>query len=336
MSVTIKDVAKLANVATSTVSRVIANNPRISDGTKKKVRDAMHELGYHPNAIARSLASQSTQSLGLIMPRSTDIVFQNPFFLTLLRGISEGAQNAQYTLLMTTGKSDKEIYDGVVQIVQGRKVDGVILLSSQVEDDILSYLYKRKFPFVLIGKPYKYKDKITHVDNDNFSAANEATKHLLTKGHTKIAFIGGSRKLTVTMERLLGYREALETADIPVRDAYCVHEEFLSSGGQEAVKGLLDLPDPPSAMLVTDDLMALGVLRVCNDLGISVPESIAIVSFNNTMMADMSRPPLTSMEINTLDLGYQAVTSLIQHISQPNEPIKRVIIPHSLVIRETT
>jgi DNA-binding LacI/PurR family transcriptional regulator len=333
MAITIKDVARLANVAPSTVSRVIANSPRISEKTKEKVREAMEELGYHPNFIARSLASQSTQAIGLVMPSSTDKVFQNPFFPTVLRGISEGANEKQYALHMTTGKTEDEIFDGVVQMVQGGRVDGVVLLYSKVEDKILTYLQKREFPFVVIGKPFKHVEEITHVDNDNFRATKEVTEYLINLGHEAIAFIGGDLNLVVTVERLLGYEKALRDFNLPLKQEYIIHEEFLREGGQGAVKELLSLVQPPTALVVADDLMALGVLNTLDEMGVSVPDDISIVSFNNVMLSEMSRPPLTSVDIGIFDLGFEAAKSLIQKVENPKEPVKRIIIQHQLIKR---
>lgn len=333
MAVTIKDVAKLANVAPSTVSRVIANSPRISEKTKEKVREVMREIGYHPNFIARSLASQSTKAIGLVMPSSTDFVFQNPFFPIVLGGLSEGAQSKQYVLHMTTGKTDSEIYDGAVSMVQGGRVDGVILLSSKVEDRVLSYLHEQDFPFVVIGKPFKYMEEITHVDNDNFKAAKEVTDYLIDLGHEKIGFIGGDLNLVVTVDRLLGYEKALREAGFPLINEYIIHNEFLREGGREAVQILLSSGNMPTALVVADDLMALGVLNALDEVGLSVPEDLSIVSFNNVLISEMAKPPLTSVDINIFNLGFEAAKSLIQKIENPKEPTKRIIIPFHLVKR---
>ena len=333
MAITIKDVAKLANVAPSTVSRVIANHPRISDKTKKRVREAMDHLGYHPNFIARSLANQSTQVIGLVMPGSAEVFFQNPFFPTVLRGLSQGVDEKQYALQLTTGKTEEQIHEGVIQMVQGGRVDGVVLLYSKVEDKLMMYLRERNFPFVMVGKPFKYVEEITHVDNDNFRATKEAAEYMLNLGHQRIAFIGGDLNLVVTIERLLGYEKALREAGISLRDDYIIHEEFLREGGREAVNELMNLKEPPTALIVVDDLMALGVLNTLDEMKIRVPEDISIISFNNVLMTEMSKPPLTSVDINIFDLGYQAAKSLIQKIENPKEPIKRVIVPHQIITR---
>ena len=333
MAVTIKDVAKIANVAPSTVSRVIANSSRISEKTKKRVREVMDELGYHPNFIARSLASHSTRAIGLVMPSSSDAVFQNPFFPTVLTGLSEGAHAKQYALHMTTGKTDDEIYDGVVALVQGGRVDGVVLLYSKVEDRVISYLKKRDFPFFVIGKPFKDDENINYVDNDNFKAGKEVTEHLIQLGHDRIAFIGGNLDLVVTVERIEGYEKALRNSGIKLVDEYIINDEFLQESGQDAVEVLLSLDQPPSALVVADDLMALGVLNKLDEMGIEVPKDISIVSFNNVLIAEMARPPLTSVNINIFDLGFQAAKNLIQKIENPEEPIKRIIVPFNIVTR---
>ncbi|MFS0782912.1 LacI family DNA-binding transcriptional regulator [Bacillus sp. 1P06AnD] len=335
MTITIKDVAKLANVAPSTVSRVIADHAKISQSTKERVREAMKELGYHPNFIARSLANQSTQVIGLVLPASTDIYFQNPFFSTVLRGLGEAAHEKCYSIQMNTGKTDEENLQAVVEMVQGRRVDGIILLYSKIDDPIICYLKERNFPFVIIGKPYDGGEEITHVDNNNFRAAKEATEYLLGKGHQRIGFIGGDPQYVVTLDRKLGYRKALEEAGVDYSTDMEVESEFLEMGGKQAVAALLQLVEPPTALIVTDDLVAMGVLNVLKERHISVPEEMSIVSFNNVLFAELANPPLTSVDIGIYDLGYQAAKSLIQHIENPKEPKKRIILPFRLVERES-
>ena len=336
MAVTIKDVAKLADVAPSTVSRVIANNPRISDKTKKRVREAMEQLGYHPNFIARSLANQSTKVIGLVLPPSSGAFFQNPFFAEVMHGLSDGVHEKHYALQMTTGTTEEELFDGVVQMVQGGRVDGIILLYSRVNDEILSYLRTRHFPFVMIGKPFEHVEKITHVDNDNFLAAKEATEYLIGLGHKHIGFIGGSPSLTVTLDRLQGYKNALSEEDLPLLEDYIIHSEyFLREGGQQAVNKLFSASVSPTALIVTDDLMALGVVNTLTEMAIDIPNQVSIISFNNALFAEMSRPPLTSININIVELGYQAARSLIQILENENEPVKRIIIPHQRVVRNS-
>ncbi|UOR11003.1 LacI family DNA-binding transcriptional regulator [Halobacillus amylolyticus] len=335
MAVTIKDVAKLANVAPSTVSRVIANNPRISEATKKRVKEAMKELGYHPNFSARSLANQNTQAIGIVMPSSGNSVFQNPFFPEVIRGISAKAHENKYALYMTTGTSEQEMYDGVVDMIQGRRVDGIVLLYSRVDDRIMTYLQESNFPFVVIGKPFRNIEDITHIDNDNFRAAQDATEHLIQQQHDRIGFVGGDRGLVVTVDRLLGYEKAIQKAGLTYRDDYVVHEEFLEEGGQEAINELMSLEEPPTGLVVTDDLMALGILKTLSEMDIKVPDDISVISFNNVMLSEISTPSLTSVCINIFWLGYEAADSLIEKIKVPETKPKRVTVPYRLVERNS-
>ncbi|KZB90297.1 LacI family transcriptional regulator [Bacillus sp. VT 712] len=326
MSVTIKDVANLAKVAPSTVSRVIANSSRISEKTKQRVRAAMEELGYHPNIIARNLANKTTEAIGIVMPSSAGNVFQNPFFPEVLRGISTGAHEKKRAIYMSTGEAESEILREVMQMVQGRRVDGLILLYSKIDDPVLAYLKEQNIPFVVVGKPFKDSEYITYVDNDNFKAGKEATEYLIELGHNRIAFIGGSLDLVVTIDRLTGYDKAIQGAGIAYRSEYVIHEEFLQEGGKEAVCELLSLEERPTALVVADDLMALGVLNTLDAIGISVPEDMSIISFNNVLIAEMARPALTSIDINIFELGYQAVRSLTKKIEASSQPIGKPVI----------
>jgi DNA-binding LacI/PurR family transcriptional regulator len=336
MGVTIKDVAKLANVAPSTVSRVVANNPRISEETKRRVKEAMESLGYHPNFNARSLANKSTQAIGLVMPSSAEKAFQNPFFPEVMRGISTKAHEKGFALYVSTGMTEEEIYEGVMQMVQGRRVDGIVLLYSRMDDQIQQYLLDKDFPFVVVGKPFKDADKICYVDNDNFSATQEVTQHLIDLGHERIAFVGGNPNLVMTKDRLLGYKNALDIDNILFRKEYIVHEEFLKEGGREAVAALMALEDPPTALVVVDDIMALGVIGMLSEMGVNVPEAISVASFNNVMVAELSVPPLTSVDINIYELGYQAANCLFEHIEDPSIAKEKVIVPHSIIVRSST
>lgn len=333
MSVTIKDVAQLANVAPSTVSRVIANNPRISEKTKVRVREAMKELGYHPNFIARSLANQSTQILGLVLPSSSDTFVTTPIFSPILLGLSEAAREKNYSLLMNTGKTDEEVFEGVVEMVQGGMVDGIILAYSEMNDRLITYLQSREFPFVLIGQPDELEE-VTYVDNDHFLAAKEATEYLLDLGHEHIAFIGGHLKVAMTHERLLGYEAALKDYDIVPNSHYQLYDDIVREGAHEVVKRLLSLPILPTALVISDDLISLGIVNSLNANGISVPEQMSIISFNDTN-AELSFPALTSVHLNIFDLGYQAVRCLTKKLMSPEDIIKGSVISHRIVERDS-
>ncbi|KGA97360.1 LacI family transcription regulator [Alkalihalobacillus alcalophilus ATCC 27647 = CGMCC 1.3604] len=336
MSITIKDVAKRANVAPSTVSRVIADSPRISQQTKEKVREAMAELGYHPNYNARSLVNQSTKTLGVIIPSSAKIAFQNPFFPEVLRGITAKAYLEKYGLYLSTGQTDQEILEEVKQMVYSRRVDGIILLYSKVNDLVLPFLTEQNFPFVLIGRPHGIEDEaIYYVNNDNVRAAKTVTEYLLLLGHERIGFIGGNLDQVVTLDHKLGYQKALENANIPLRDEYIVYYDEVLEGGQEAVIEFMSLEERPTALVVADDLMALGVLRMLDEMEVSVPDEMSLVSFNNVMLSELSSPPLTTVDINIYELGFQGTDKLVHLINDANYEEKKTIIPYRFIKRQT-
>jgi DNA-binding LacI/PurR family transcriptional regulator len=335
MAITIKDVAKAANVAPSTVSRVIANNPRISEKTKKRIRKVMDELGYHPNFNARSLANQSTKAIGLVMPSSASKALLNPFFPEVIRGISSFAHVKDYCLYMTTGETEEEIFRDVVKMVQGKRVDGIIVLYSRQDDAVINYLVQQEFPFVLIGKPSDGMENITYIDNDNYKAAREVTDYLINLGHEHIAFIGGSKNLLVTKERLSGFTEALKLNDLEVREAYIKYTEFLQEGGREVVQELLACPSIPTAIVVIDDITALGVLSSLREQAMRVPEDISVVSFNNSILSEISSPPLTTMDVHIYQLGYEAAKCIIDRVEVPGSAAKSVLVPIKLIKRQT-
>ncbi len=334
--VTIKDVAKKAGVSPSTVSRVIADSSRISQDTKKKVRKAMSALGYHPNINARNLVAKKTKAIGVIMPSSADKALQNPFFPEILRGIGSVAHEMEYSITLSTGITESEILNEVKRMVYGSYVDGVILLYSKVDDPVMMFLYEQNFPFVVVGKPHKQINEVTHVDNDNVAAGHQITKHLIDLGHERIAFIGGFLDLFVTRDRVEGYEAAMKEAGLPCPSSYKIHTEFLKSGGREAVEFLLSLETPPTGLVVSDDIMSLGVLSRLEEFGVSVPKDISLVSFNNVYLSEITKPSLTTVDIQIYDLGAYSAKALIEKTTNKAEPEKRIIIPHSIVYRESS
>lgn len=333
--VTIKDVAVASGVSPSTVSRVITDNPRISDDTKRKVRKAMKELGYHPNINARNLVAKSTNAIGVILPSSTDKSLQNPFFPEVLRGIGSIIHEMKYSMSLSTGVTEEDIFEEVQRMVYGSYVDGVILLYSRINDRVTQFLYEQKFPFVIVGQPYEHINEITHVDNDNVQAGKEITTHLIKNGHEKIAFIGGSKDLLVTRDRESGYAQAMEEAGLKAPEEYKMHSEFLKSGGGEAVERLFSLDTPPTGIVVSDDLMSLGVLSMLKESGHHVPSDISLVSFNNVYLSEITSPTLTTVDIQIHELGAQSAKALIELTQNEKEPAKRIIIPHRIVYRDS-
>lgn len=334
-SVTIKDVAKKAGVSPSTVSRVISNHPRISPATSAKVRKIMEELGYHPNVTAQSLVSNMTKTLGLILPRPAEELFLNMFFSEFIRGIVTQATRAGYDLIMTSGSTEREEMDAITRLAKGHRADGIILLSSRENDPVISFLHQEQFPFVVIGRSIEYPD-ILSIDTDNVQAAYDATSHLIKLGHTKIGFVSGPSHLVLSQDRMEGYKKALTKHNLQLKSEWIVEGEFLQESGYRAMSYILSIPDSPTALVVIDDLVAYGVLRGLTELGYRCPEDISIIGFNNIAISELTTPPISSIDIGIYQMGYIASQTLIKRIVKEDIQQNRIIIPHRIVIREST
>lgn len=334
MNVTIKDVAKISGVSPSTVSRVISNNPRISDETKRIVREAMKTLGYHPNAIAQSLVNRSTNTIGIVMPQSTERAFLNPFFPQALSGISAAAHEKNYCLLLSTGSTEEEQLISIEKIINGGRVDGIIIMYSSVNNVILETVKKLNTPIVIIGKPLEAIEKILYVDNNNIEASRSVTEKLIKNGHKRIAHISGPFEFVVSLDRLDGYRNSLLENHLDFDRQLISEGEFSKEDGYKCMKKLLQCKDRPTAVVVTDDIMAFGAIEAIKEAGLNIPEEIEIVSFNNIPLAEFCSPALTSVDIDAYSLGFEASKLIIEHIKGSTDR-HRVIVPTSIVYRET-
>lgn len=337
MAVTIKDVARKAGVSPSTVSRVLSNHPRISTETSQKVKAIMEQLGYHPNIMAKSLVSKTTNSICIMLPKSAEELFSNYFFMELIRGIVTQASRLGYDVLISSGANEKEEVEGVSRLLNGRRVDGVILLYSRTDDPVIDFLHENGHPFVLIGRSDQYSD-ILSVDTDNVQASYDATKHLISLGHERIGFVSGPPELVVSKDRLKGYMKALADAGLESRPEWIVEGEFLQESGYRAMSFFMNLPNRPTALVLIDDVVAFGILRGLHELKYKVPEDLCLVSFNNIPLSELSTPPLSSIDIGIYNLGYTASQVLIQSIKNNQDASyqKRQIIPHRLMIRESS
>ncbi len=334
-AVTIKDVAQKAGVSSSTVSRVISKSSKISPKTTKKVLKCMEELGYHPNAIARSLVSRKAETLGVIMPSTSKDALLNPFFPEALRGITHQASKAGYDILLSTNDSKSEELAVIKKYINSSKVDGIVLMTSEVEDICVEYLSTLDFPFSIIGSPGKNGEKINHVDNDNYMATYELTRYLTNKGRKKIAMIAGDLSLMVTQKRLEGYQRALEESNLQYEGNMVYTGGFDEKTGYEYASIIADLKPIADAVIITDDLVAFAAVRLFKQLKFDIPRDIAVASFNNSVLSRYSNPPLTSVDVNALSLGKEAVKLLVAAIEK-GERGNKVLVPHTIYKRKST
>lgn len=331
--VTANDVAKMAGVSPSTVSRVISNNPRISEPTRRKVLKCMEELGYYPNANARSLAIKKTGTVGIIIPTTSEDYFSNPFFAESLRGIIRGASKSGYDLLLSTNTEKGEELKITKKFVRGSKVDGIILMTSKVDDECIEYLKNIDFPFSIIGSTDD--EKINQVDNDNALAAYELTKHLIEIGRKRIAMIVGDINLVVSKKRIKGYKKALSEANIDFDENLLFSGSFDEKTGYDYGVKISKINPLPDGLIVADDLVAFGAVKAFEDLGINIPKDIAVASFNNSVLAKHSNIPLTSVDINAFELGREAMNLLVDAIEDEVRG-EKITIPYNIYKREST
>ena len=332
MKVTIKDVAREANVATSTVSRVLSDNPRISDETKQRVHEAIKKLNYRPNPIARSLANNKTRILGVVLPSDCDELLTNPFFINAMKGMSMYAQSKNYYITYAFSKNEKTEAQNIKEMTDSNLVDGVILIRVRENDESVKYLKDLNFPFVVIGRP-EYPDEVLWVDNNNFQAMYKVVNKLIQKGHKKIGFIGAMKNLNMSRDRYEGYKKALEMNGLEYDKSLVTHkDEFKEYIGESSCNKLLNNKDI-TAIVTTDDLLAFGVMKELNNREI---KNIAVVGFNNTQLAEYQNPPLASVHINADKLGYQATKLLIESLEESSDnENKHYIVNTEFIERES-
>lgn len=335
MAVTIKDVAALAGVSPSTVSRTCKNNPSISEETKEKVRRAMAQLGYEPNFQASNLASQNSRTIGIVLPTSAREVYENSFYLEAIRGISQFCNQRQYINTVITGQDENEVLQAIRTMTRSGQVDGFIVLYSRRQDPVIEYLYNEGLLYVLIGKAYQFANQTIYIDNDNLLAGQEATEYLYHLGHRKIAYLGSDSSLMFSADRKSGYQAALLRHGLPLRDEYCLEVPSIPKGSDGPICQLLQSKNRPTAIMVSDDILAVALERSCIETGLSIPEDLSIISFNNSLFARLTSPQLTSIDINSCQLGIEAASQMINHIENPNLLATKIIVPHYLIERDS-
>ena len=335
MAVTLKDVAALAGVSPSTVSRTCKNNPSISEETKERVRKAMAQLGYEPNFPTANSTPNISHIIGIILPPSKREAYENSIYLEMIRGISQFCNQRQYVSTIITGEDENELILAIQNTIRNGKVDGFIVLFSRQQDAIIDYLCEEGLLYVLIGKANQFINQTIYIDNDNLMAGQEATEYLIRLGHERIAFIGSNRNLIYSNDRKNGYHLALVQHQMALKPEYCIEICSFSQNTFEPIQNLLSLPQAPTAVVVSDDILAVIVQYVCLGMGLSIPDDLSIVSFNNSLFSRLNTPQITSIDVNSFQLGIEAASQIINHIENPNLLATKIIVPHYLIERQS-
>lgn len=330
MSVTIRDVARLARVSVATVSRVMNASAVVQPDTRLRVLDAARALRFHPNGAARSLITQRTHALGVILP---DIYGE--FFSELLRGMDQTAQRQHHQLLVSSSHHEPSGLGTAVRAMHGR-VDGLLVMAPDVGDAALLEVLPRGVPVVLLNRiePALLPDDVSSIAVDNFDGARQMTAHLLALGHTRIGFIAGAAGNVDAGERERGYRAALRNAGIPIQAELCVRGDFSEAGGWRGTERLLALATPPTAIFCANDAMAVGALSALRDAGVPVPSGMTVAGFDDIPVAAFLNPPLTSVHVGIADLGERAVALLLRALSE-RAPPQCDVLPTRLVVRDS-
>jgi LacI family transcriptional regulator len=326
---TIREVADRAGVSPTTVSHVINNTRFVSEDVRRSVQAAMDELGYAPNALARSLRRGETHTIGLVLPDSA-----NPFFAEVGRAIEATAFDVGYSVILcnTEGDSAKEQF--YLDLLAKKQVDGVILVATGDGLGSLPAL-SRRLPIVAVDRVLPGAE-IDAVLTDNRHGGYLATQHLLDLGHRRIACITGPSHLTLSAERVVGYRDALTQAGIAVAETWLVRGDFHPESGRNGALALLERPDAPTAIFACNDLMAIGILRTAAEFGLRVPEDLSVVGFDDIELASYTYPQLTTIVQPKVEMGRRAVQLLTERIAERTRVPRREMCEPVLVVREST
>lgn len=330
------DVARLAGVSRTTVSLVLNEVPgiRISPETRQRVQEAARILNYYPDVTGRRLVNGRTHTIALVWHRGPDRSYRDAFLPGLLQGITDSARRYGYYVLFRPMGPD-EPDDRYVELARGRHTDGLILSGPRSDDPHLLALHQDGFPLVLHGQ--LPGTEIPSVDVDNVQGAMAAVEHLISLGHQRIGMITNAPlAYTASQQRLEGYRKALEGAGLPYDERLIQQGNFSEESGQGAMEVLLTLPEPPTAVFVASDMVAMGALRTIRQWALRVPEDIAVVGFDDITAARFITPALTTVQVPTFGLGWAAAELLIRIIEQDNPHEVHVLLDTELVVRESS
>lgn len=324
---TMADVAREAGVSLMTVSRVVNHKEGISDDTRRRVQAIINRLGYRPSHIARGLVTARTGTIGLVVPDNA-----NPFFSELARGIEQIAYTEGYNVFLCNTEEDTERELAVLQSLEEKRVDGIILCSSRLDEETLALALAPHTAIVLVNRTSHQREtgSVTVADHQGGLCA---TRHLLAHGHRHIGLLAGPSRSYSGQHRAAGYRSALAEAGIAPNADYERHCMATVSAGREAALNLLQAQSELTALFCFNDLTAVGALQACAQLGFEVPEDIAIVGFDDIPLASLVTPSLTTCHIPMEIMGRHAMSLLLDHIENCDEGCQDIEVQSNLVVR---
>ncbi|MEK3882073.1 LacI family DNA-binding transcriptional regulator [Paenibacillus sp. PL2-23] len=336
MKITITDIARAAGVAKSTVSKVLNDSPTISADTKARVRQIMKDMNYTPSSMATRLAKQKTYNIGLLIDMSQEQAYLNPHFYNIMVGIESVIGPRQYDLTVVNvnaGDAHEERHY-MKRLVMSRRIDGLITNNSILTDEDAEQLRLLDFPYVSMGE---YGGAAaTWVDFDNEMGGRMLTEHLLAQSYRSIAFIGGVTGERLFTKRYQGYQAQLQEAGLPadeIWDARGVADDKL---GYQEVMRLMERRSPPDSIICMNSQVAFGALKAVKELGIHAPGQLGIAAFDDEPFSAHTTPSLTSLFINTFELGVRAGRMIMDRIEQPELPHQGVWLQPKIIVRESS
>lgn len=332
MSLSIKDLGRLAGVHPSTVARVLNGDPRqrVSDDVRERILALAAEHGYRPNRLASSLRTKRSSVVGALIP---DIA--NPFFALMFRGIEDALAERDFSVILANTDDDAAREERSTAMLRGRQVDGLLLATARRHDQTVERLATEKVPFVLVNR---HTDPITPnaVVPDDYTGSMTAMGHLVGLGHRRVAHIAGSDEMSTGATRRSGYRDALEQYHIPFDPDLLVVGSYREPGGYAAMRRLLALPDPPTAVFAVNDLAAAGAIRAIREAGLDVPHDVSVVGFNDLSTVASTMPSLTTLQLPVHAMGVAAAERLLAQILDGTAPAEPAILPVTLIVRDST
>lgn len=332
--VTIKDIAKLANVSHPTVSMALNNRPGVSEEKRREILEIAKETGYHPNLVAKTLVSNRSYIIGLIINNVSD-----QFYTELAKGVEEAANEFGYDIILCTTNGSLKAEKKYMDALQSRGVDGIIISTVVVDDPHIGGLVEERFPFVCINRvslsPF-LKNKVDSVTLDNYTAGYKGIEHLWKLGHDRIAIIAGSLNASNAIESLEGAKASLREHGLAIDSVLIRENNYCRKNAYNSAKRLIELEQPPTAIFVQDDNMAIGVREALISSGLRIPEDMALIGIDDIDMGSLTGIDLTTICQKKYEMGHIGVKMLIEKIEKKAPPgVEKVVLETSLIIRKT-
>lgn len=332
-NLTLEDIARKCGVSRSTVSRVLNNHPNVSEEVRKQVQEMIRQTGYQPHPAARALVSNRSWTCGLILPRSIDTFFTDPYYPCLIQGIAQACSKQNYTFSLFLMEDEEDEDKMFAQVSRRGFMDGILFQSYQCGDTLIDKLVDSGVPLVMLGRHLQSKN-ISYVDINNIHSVEIAIQYLIDTGHRRIATITGPQNTAVGVDRKSGYLQALMKNNIAIDQSLIKEGTFTDQSGYNSMQQLL--PAKPDAVFAASDHMALGAMRAIRENGLEIPDDISIIGFDDFPLASPSHPALTTIRQPIVQFCSKGLEMLIDLVENGSEPPRKVILEAEFIIRDST